>query len=1010
MSVAPRPRRFLLDTWSALGLIGATGAAFAALFPISRERQSQAFAGPPDMLSLSYLNLALARHPNDAALRVRVAARTLAAGQFDRARQVLVPLAGPTAPASAAALRVDIDYRAWAAVAPKDTALRALALDRLMNTIERVHPERLPPAEAERIARVCAQVGAGVTRARILAAVARADLADDDRLRAADAAWLELEDPLASAQLRAERALALPQDDGALNAALALRRALAAGQPGPALVLFRQLRPIFGHDPHVLELGLSTLAGVDDVEALAVARELLALAPENGALRERIARLSAWTHSERAPSAVPTPQAQRPPPLDWELASEVSGASDATAGQASTALAETGPAETGPAERGSAETAPAETAPNSARAIERAALLESLGAPERALALVNAALGQGLVDERALWDVKLGVELRLGQKRRALTTLAQMDERFGATRASRQRRADLLLSLGELGVALEVLATTPADRDLADERRVSAIGWELGDMARVRGAYRVIVASDQAKPDDVRRLWLLERDGGNLAASARVALAGFERWGELDLLKLALHAALETGDDGLVGSVLAAGRKSGTRLGADLESLGLHVSVRQARAHQALLGNEPWRARAELGESARLLELAKHAEPEPDSPLDRLTKTQARQMLELALAGGDDELLASVYPEQAERLTPRERVFVLHRLGRDEEAVGEALTGIESGALPEHDTRALEADADALGSSMPRQLGVLAGVLSMPGLTAARIGAEGRLTWSSGRELGARVELTRLGASGELTWATGTPESPDSPAVQEEIGAELAAGIADSRLTLGVVALDGRDPRPSLRFEQGLFEDAGFDAMLSARLNERSSDTPLLRVIGVEDELSARATLRFLERYSATLRGSLELYSDRVDREIFGAGATLDAAVGRSWALPVGFVANARFAGYVAPRFADPSEGPVSDGASWVGLGAGLSRGQISLAPVAGRRVSVLAEATAGWLMPHDELGWSGRLGFGVSLLGADQLSLQASASNVVSTVPGFAVYALGADYKVSGW
>jgi hypothetical protein len=94
----------------------------------------------------------------------------------------------------------------------------------------------------------------------------------------------------------------------------------------------------------------------------------------------------------------------------------------------------------------------------------------------------------------------------------------------------------------------------------------------------------------------------------------------------------------------------------------------------------------------------------------------------------------------------------------------------------------------------------------------------------------------------------------------------------------------------------------------------------------------------------------------------------------------------------------------------VSDGASWIGFGAGLSRGQISLAPVAGRRLNVLAEASAGWLMPRDELGWSGRLGLGVSVLGADQLSLLASASNVVSSVPGFAVYTLGADYKVSGW
>jgi hypothetical protein len=116
--------------------------------------------------------------------------------------------------------------------------------------------------------------------------------------------------------------------------------------------------------------------------------------------------------------------------------------------------------------------------------------------------------------------------------------------------------------------------------------------------------------------------------------------------------------------------------------------------------------------------------------------------------------------------------------------------------------------------------------------------------------------------------------------------------------------------------------------------------------------------------------------------------------------------------ANLRAAGYVAPRFAAPdgAAGFVPDGASWVGLGAGFSRGQISVAPIVGRRLSVLADATAGWLLPLDELGWSGRLGLGISVLGADQLSILASASNVVSGVPGFAVYTLGADYRVSSW
>jgi hypothetical protein len=259
------------------------------------------------------------------------------------------------------------------------------------------------------------------------------------------------------------------------------------------------------------------------------------------------------------------------------------------------------------------------------------------------------------------------------------------------------------------------------------------------------------------------------------------------------------------------------------------------------------------------------------------------------------------------------------------------------------------------------------------------------------------------VELTRLGSSGDLSSLAG----------QDELAAALGAGIASSQFTLGVVVLDGRAPRPSLRFEQGLTQGGGLDLDLVARVNERSFDAPGLRLFAVEDELATRATLAFGERLTATLGGSAKLYSDRDSREPFGGGATLDASFGRHWALPLGLAANVRVAGYVAPRFAVAADEPaalVPDGAGWIGVGAGLSRGRISVAPVAGRRLSVLADASAGWLVPLAELGWSARLGFGVSIFGADQFSILASASNVVSTVPGFAVYTLGADYEVSRW
>lgn len=957
-----RPARPLLSAWSALGLMAAAGVSFAALFPLSRDRESRALLGTPDMLALAYLDLALARSPDDVALRLRIAERRLSAGQFERAREALAPLAADDSEA-VSLLRVEIDYRAWAAVAGSDAAPAALA--QLVATLERTPHERLSLSGAERIAELSAQAGQSVTRAEILDRVARAELEDDERLRAADAAWLEAGQPLPAAALRAERALALPDQDGAVHAALALRRALAVGEPEPALALFRELRPVFGDDPRVLQLGLAALAGVDDAQALAVAEQLLALEPDDAALRQRVAELRAWTGANRQPAAPPPPKPV-PPPLRWDSreALEVD----------------------------------VRSAENEERVIERAALLERLGAPERALQLIDGALAQSLVDQRALWELKAAVQLRQRDTRAALTTLAQMDDRFGATRGSVQRRAALWLSLGELRPALDLLASAPGARALSDERELGALGWELGDIASVRETYRSIASKTGATADDVRRLWLLEREGGDMAAAARAALAGFERLGAPELLKLGLHTAVEADEEALVSIALDAADQRGEALLDDPESVRLRISTRQGRAHQAILREEPELARAELERSAALLSAASADAPDRKDVYGELWKAQERQTLDLALAARDHQLLARVYPEQAESLSARERVYVLHQLGRDEDAVVEAVSSLESGGLPERDSGALEADADALGAEMPRQIGVLGGVVSMEDLVTARVGAALRETWGSDGTLAAQVELSRLGA--ELSLDAG----------QQELAAELGAGLGDSSLALGVVVRDGRAPRPSLRFEQGVIDTPGLDLDLLVRVNERSFDSSALRLIGVEDELAARAEITFLEHYSASLHASAKLYSDRDDRHLLGGGAALDAALGRHFGLGELGTGSLRVAGYVAPRFDDEAAGPVPDGASWVGLGAQLARGQLSIAPVAGRRVSLLADATAGWLLPLGELGWSGKLGLGLSVLGGDLLSLQASASNVMSNAPGFSVYMFGADYAVSRW
>ncbi len=956
----------LLGRSTVLGLAGVIGLAFAATVPLSLERETQALHEKPDLVALSYLRLGLERDPEDAALRVKLAERVLATGQFQAAREVLEPFftGAEPAPADAEMLRAEIEYRAWAAASAEAPARRQAAFERLVTTLEHTRHEGLTRLQAERVASFCAEAGLAAQRASILHRLAAADLEDDARLAAAEHAHLEAGAALAAAQLAARRAIEHPERGGAVHAARALEHALAAEQPGEAITLWRALSRHFHDDARVMELGMAVLAGVDDVEALAVASALLQRRPNDPALRARIEALRRWT-------ATPRTRASLSAPLE--------------------------PPTFGPAEHAGLDGAALKDA---ASDIERAALLESLGSPRRALALLDAAERLGQVDARALYELRLGIQLRSGHERAALATLEAMDERFGPTRQSLQRRVDLLLALGETARALELLSAA-GESDVETARQVSELGWELGEIERVRAAYRVIAQSAEATPHDLRRSWLLEREAGDLRASTRVALLGLERFRDPEFSRLALDTAILAQDERLLASVLRQTEALVAQLTRDVDDLRLHVSLRHGRAYQALRDNDPARARRELSESGRLLGLARPHAGELGSAYLELASAQERQLFELALASDDRALLARTYPDQAERLSARDRVLVLHRLGRDTDAVNEAAVGIRSGAAEGEALSALQDDADTLARQLPRQVFVLGDVLETEGLSAVRIGGGADYSWDGGERAGARVEITRLGA-----WEGPSVYLPG----RDELAAEVSLGIARSELDLGVVAQDGGAVRPLARFEQGIYRDAFADVAVAARVNDRSRDTPVLRVLGVEDELAARASFQLGDGFAAFAGASGKLYSDR-DRDYLGAGATVDGWLGKNWALPAGVGrANARVAAYVAPRFAESDAAPVPDGTTWVGLGTTLSRGQLSVAPVAGRRLSVLADASGGWLVPQAELGWSAKLGLGISVFGSDQLSLAGSASNVVSRVPGYAVYTLAADYAVSQW
>jgi hypothetical protein len=82
----------------------------------------------------------------------------------------------------------------------------------------------------------------------------------------------------------------------------------------------------------------------------------------------------------------------------------------------------------------------------------------------------------------------------------------------------------------------------------------------------------------------------------------------------------------------------------------------------------------------------------------------------------------------------------------------------------------------------------------------------------------------------------------------------------------------------------------------------------------------------------------------------------------------------------------------------------WVGIGASFGRGQLEQPPLIGRQFCYLLDAAAGWLWPVSSLGFSAQAGVGVSLFGADLISITARGSNVVGTT----VWSANAGYGLT--
>jgi hypothetical protein len=387
---------------------------------------------------------------------------------------------------------------------------------------------------------------------------------------------------------------------------------------------------------------------------------------------------------------------------------------------------------------------------------------------------------------------------------------------------------------------------------------------------------------------------------------------------------------------------------------------------------------------------------------------DAFLQTQNAQVLSVGLGSDDHTLIASGYAAQAPKLSARERVYLLQKLDRNEEALALAKSSLARPGLREEDRSVLELDARALSQGRAEYVRVNGDALNMDGLAQWTSAATLQYT---GKASGLRAEatLTQLRALETRT--------PILAADARELSGALQGRYARLGVELGVRARDEQNLRPFGSAQLQLAGDLGNDngTYLRLHVNTNATDTAQQRAWGARDAIELQSALPLGRRFYVSARGLAEAYYTRFSRELVGTGLSLDAGAGVSFDLPSKLgAAGLRVTGRLAPRFAKsdapatltPSVGWLPHSSEWAGLGASLGRGKLDAPPLIGRDFCYVLDGAAGWLWPQQGIGFSAQAGLGFSLFGADLLTLAARGGNVVgSTVWGGNLgYALSLD------
>ncbi len=355
------------------------------------------------------------------------------------------------------------------------------------------------------------------------------------------------------------------------------------------------------------------------------------------------------------------------------------------------------------------------------------------------------------------------------------------------------------------------------------------------------------------------------------------------------------------------------------------------------------------------------------------------------QTLSLALARNDQaELQRLLASPEGRRLAPLERVEALRRLGDQDQALALALATRDASGKARR-------QAAELSAELPNVTGAQLTVQEVGNVDI--IGQSLALQRSRGR-LSTRLELGRRRLHDQGLYA-------EIDGLDEERFARLDVAWRQrrgrTRFTLG--ALDSEDDDLiRLGGEQRWQLTSRLGTMLFADYNAQVSETDLLRVLGVRDQLGATLDWSLTGRDSLTLGSAYTRFYSREERHRLADGYRLEGDLahdlirGATRQLQVHLLASSEhntlepeLPADIAARVTDTvaMDDIVPDRYTFVGAGISLARGEPgSDAPqVASPRYRF--ELQSGYSLPDKQLGLRAAANVGSRVFGSDELSLQ---------------------------